>query len=223
MTLDIAIQKITPKRKERCQYFTIWEKRRRMIDYWDVLEFWFSEDNYSKIFIRNKKFDEEIRTNFFGTWERAKQGLFFEWRKDLRGRLAEIIILDQFSRHLFRNDRRAYEQDAMALVLAQELMSDPYFVTLYEEERNFAMMPFMHSESYELHLWAEEYFHNYTGEATIEFEEQHKLILEKFGRFPYRNRVLGRESTEEEERLFEQSMGDFFFPEELLDERIEVK
>lgn len=114
------------------------------------------------------------------------------------GRLAEIIVLDQFSRNLFRNDARAFAQDGMALVLAQHAVALPDFMRLDKTERQFALIPLMHSESTAIHRQADELFRRLAPPASHEFELKHKKIIDRFGRYPHRNAVLWRENTAEE-------------------------
>lgn len=186
-----------------------------MSSFREVYDFWFSEDNKDKWFVEDKDFDKKIEVRFYTIWEEAKEGLLVSWRENIKGRLAEIIVLDQFSRNLFRGDIRSYKQDPMALVLAQEAVKKEEFASLEKEEQSFILMPFMHSESYALHKWAEKLFQNYGTKETLEFENKHKLVLKKFGRYPFRNEIFGRESSEEEEKIFGDFMGNFSFPEEL--------
>ena len=120
----------------------------------DVLAFWFAEENRPYWFAKNPAFDEKVHMLFYPLWQRAAAGTLHGWRKTMQGRLAEIIILDQFSRNLFRNSPQAYAQDLAALCLAQEAITRPGFAAMTPEERQFMLMPFMHSESAELHAHA---------------------------------------------------------------------
>ena len=110
----------------------------------EVLDFWFDPKHIPLQFEENDKFDEKIRANFLETWKAASEGLLVEWRENVRGRLAEIIVLDQFSRNLWREDIRTYTQDKMAIALAQELVMHPLYGELEMEEKHFAVLPLMH-------------------------------------------------------------------------------
>lgn len=110
----------------------------------EVLEFWFKECAPSDWFKKSEEFDEEIRTRFLPAYEAIVSGETVHWRKTPRGRLAEIIVLDQFSRNMFREDAKAFAADSLALILAQEAL--PYWKELTVEEQGFLVMPFMHSE-----------------------------------------------------------------------------
>ncbi len=176
-----------------------------------VLSFWFDPEHVPLHFDENNEFDEKIRREFLETWEAAREGLLVEWRRDIRGRLAEIIVLDQFSRNLFRNDIRTYTQDRMAIALSQEVISNPDYHKLTPDEKKFILLPFMHSESTKLHDWAMKYFEELEdGGGTLYFEKLHREVLDKFGRYPYQNEDLGRESTPEELEYLKEKNGNFY-------------
>jgi uncharacterized protein (DUF924 family) len=175
----------------------------------EVLDFWFHPEHVPLHFDENNEFDDKIRDEFLETWKAASEGLLADWRNDIKGRLAEIIVLDQFSRNLFRNDIRTYTQDKMAIALSQEVVNHPEYEKLSTDEKRFILLPFMHSESLELHDWAEDYFEA-IDEGTLYFENLHRAVLEKFGRYPYQNDDLGRESTEEELAYLKEKNGNFY-------------
>lgn len=162
-----------------------------------VLDFWFNE-HADKWFEKSEAFDQEIHDKFFKTWQQAAQGELVGWRDTIQGRLAEIIVLDQFSRNLHRGSPKSFAQDGMALVLAQEAIKLPEYQTLEQKFRKFIVMPYMHSESAVIHEQAVAVFTELDDEYTLDFEMRHKAIVDRFGRYPHRNEVLGRESTSEE-------------------------
>lgn len=164
----------------------------------DVLDFWFKETEPSLWFKKDAQFDEVIRLRFGQLHQKATRGECFRWRDTIDGRLAEIIVLDQFSRNIFRNDARAFAYDNMALVLAQEAISTQQTQLLQPKMRAFVYMPFMHSESLIIHAEAMKYFAEPGLEASLEYEVQHFNILQRFGRYPHRNEALGRKSTPRE-------------------------
>lgn len=176
----------------------------------EVLDFWFDPKHTPLHFQVNHEFDELIRKKFLATWEAASEGLLLDWRKDIRGRLAEIIVLDQFSRNLFRNDVRTYTQDKMAIALAQEVINHPDYNTLKQEEKKYILLPFMHSESLDLHDWAAKYYEENGDENLIYFEKLHRDVLEEFGRYPYQNDDLGRKSTPDEIKYLEEKDGKYY-------------
>lgn len=180
-----------------------------MISAQDVLHFWFEEATPEQLFKNDAAFDAEIRARFGATHETAARGELAAWRDTPDGRLAEIIVLDQFSRNLFRDDTRAFATDGMALVLAQEAIRAGADRDMPAVRRAFLYMPFMHSESRALHAEAERLFRQPGLENNYAFELKHKAIINRFGRYPHRNRVLGRASTPEELAFLEQPGSSF--------------
>jgi len=168
------------------------------VDSKTVIDFWFSEIDRSLWFKKNLEFDEMIRDRFIDLYGSAKANELFGWRNSAQGRLAEIIVLDQFSRNLFRHSAEAFSCDALALCLAQEAILQKLDTNLNLSERCFLYMPFMHSESLIIHKQAVKLFSLEGLEDNLRFEHKHKAIIEQFGRYPHRNKVLGRQSTEEE-------------------------
>lgn len=164
----------------------------------DVLHFWFEEATPEQLFEKDAAFDAEIRTRFGETHAAAARGELASWRGTPEGRLAEIIVVDQFSRNLFRDDARAFASDGMALVLAQEAIRVGVDRDMPAMQRAFLYMPFMHSESRVVHAEAERLFRQPGLENNYAFELKHKAIIDRFRRFPHRNGLLGRVSTPEE-------------------------
>lgn len=164
----------------------------------EVIDFWFKDGHEEYWFTQNDDFDAEIRAKFYDTWEAGRQGLLFEWRETFEGLLAEIIVLDQFSRNLQRGSQLSYSQDGMALVLAQYAIKHPDFKKQAVNQKSFAMLPFMHSESKEIHKITEKLYMELGSEVHTKSMRDHKRIIDAFGRYPYRNEVMGRESTPEE-------------------------
>ena len=162
----------------------------------EVYDFWFNEADEENWFVKNDAFDQEIEDRFQDTWEAARQGLLYEWRETLEGSIAEIIILDQFSRNLNRGTRLSYEQDKMALVLSQNLMQNfPEYKELKKEVISFIYLPWMHSESKEIQKITEQLYMELDVENNTKYMYQHKEIIDQFGRYPHRNEVMDRTST----------------------------
>ncbi|MDN6276490.1 DUF924 family protein [Psychrobacter sp.] len=186
-----------------------------------VLDFWFNQDNESYWFKKSDEFDNHIRAQFRSIWQAAKQGECVTWRQvdetvdnnsfitSLAGRLAEILVLDQFSRNLCRGQTAAFAQDSMAVVLAQEAIEYSHFSTLPAQWRKFIIMPFMHSESAVIHERYLPLFEQLDDANTLDFELRHKKIIDQFGRYPHRNSTLDRESTAEEEAFLQQPNSSF--------------
>ena len=163
-----------------------------------ILHFWAHATQPEQWFTKDDRFDQILHQRFTATTEAIAQGEGAAWRYSLAGRLAEIIVLDQFSRNIWRGTPRAFAQDPMALALAQEAIKIPAFAQLSQRERQFILMPFMHSESKKIHAQALSLFERYTDEKTVQYEILHKNIIDRFGRYPHRNAILGRRSTAEE-------------------------
>jgi uncharacterized protein (DUF924 family) len=163
-----------------------------------ILKFWFHPDTIPFQFAQNDGFDQLIHQQYSDIHRQASQCELWHWRETAEGRLAEIIILDQFSRNLYRNSARAFAQDALALSLAQEAIQLKLDQTLPPEQRAFLYMPFMHSESKLIHQHALTLFTDLANANSLEFEIRHKAIIDRFGHYPHRNDVLGRVSTAEE-------------------------
>jgi len=163
-----------------------------------IPHFWFTELTPKQHFAKDAALDEAIRTRFGATLEAAARCELFAWRATPEGRLAEVLVLDQFSRNVYRDTPRAFAQDALALVLAQELVASGHDGSLPEAQRSFAYMPYMHSESALVHTQAVALFTQLGNENNLDFELRHKAIIDRFGRYPHRNALLGRTSTPEE-------------------------
>ena len=174
-----------------------------------VLHFWFTELTPKHHFAKDAALDETIRTRFGATLEAAAQCELFSWRATHEGRLAEVLVLDQFSRNVYRDTPRAFAQDALALALAQELVASGQDRRLPLAQRSFAYMPYMHSESALAHTQAVALFSQSGLENNLRFELRHKAIIDRFGRYPHRNAVLGLSSTPEELAFLSQPESSF--------------
>ena len=174
-----------------------------------VLNFWFERLSPEQRFAKDEAIDNSIRREFFATWQAAAGGELSAWRARLSGRLAEIIVLDQFSRNLWRGDARSFAQDGMALVLSQELQAQAGFAALSQAEHQFALLPMMHSESLAIQDASLPLFQRYCDANTYDFAVRHRNIVAEFGRFPHRNAVLGRTSTAAEQAFLLQPNSSF--------------
>lgn len=162
----------------------------------DVIEFWF-KDSAQKWWVKDPDFDELIRNRFSSFMEAASSGELEPWRETAQGRVAEILLLDQFPRNAYRGTERAFATDRLALKRSEEMVALDLIRALPEEQKAFALMPFMHSESRAVHVRARELFERFAP-ANLDFEIQHKEIIDRFGRYPHRNEILLRKSTPEE-------------------------
>ena len=184
----------------------------------DVLAFWFGredEPGYGEFreawFRKDSVFDQEVRERFGELYERAAAGDLDGWKGDARSCLALVILLDQFPRNMFREDPRTHATDAMALEISKDAVERGYDRELAPLERSFVYMPFMHSESLEDQRRSVELFEamGTAGENNAEYAVAHREIVERFGRFPHRNEILGRESTPEEVEFLKQPGSSF--------------
>lgn len=175
-----------------------------------VLSFWFESLQPKQWFNGGAALDEQIRDRFAGLLQQAAAGELADWRASAMGRLAEIIVLDQFSRNIYRDSARAFAQDGMALVLSQEAVCAGALQELADpNQRSFLLMPYMHSESLAVHGQAVPLFNRYASADAYRFELLHRDIIARFGRYPHRNTALGRESTPEELEFLRQPGSSF--------------
>ncbi|ENU93302.1 hypothetical protein F971_01350 [Acinetobacter vivianii] len=175
----------------------------------DILNFWFDPDHRPLWFAKSDDFDAKIRESFQEIHHQAAQAELWSWRKTPEGRLAEIIVLDQFSRNLYRDQAQAFAYDSLALALSQEAISLQLDAQLSPDQRSFLYMPFMHSESKHIHEFALKLFQRLGNEINLNFEKKHKVIIDRFGRYPHRNKILGRDSTPEELEFLTQPNSSF--------------
>jgi len=169
-----------------------------MIEAKEIIDFWFEEIDQENWFASSDEFDKILHDKYFDLHAKVAAGEAHNWRKTPQGRLAEILILDQFSRQFFRDSPKAFASDNMALVLAQELVALGEDKQLDGQQRMFAYMPYMHSESLAIHEEAVRLYKDLGNKGTLEFEITHQDIIKQFGRFPKRNEALGRKSTKQE-------------------------
>jgi len=171
----------------------------------EVLDFWFAPDNSERWFNSTDAFDAEIRRRFERTAliladPMATTGI--DWRAERSSHLAEIIVLDQFPRNMYRGSAKAFQWDGLALSSAQQLVESGGDMDVSEDRRSFAYMPFMHAEDLVAQNRCVELISTRLDATdTLKHAIAHRKLIEKFGRFPHRNDVLGRQSTEEEKRF----------------------
>jgi len=180
-----------------------------MPSFHDVLNFWFEELKPAQWFEKNPELDERIRTRFGTLHEQAARCELYGWRTGVQGRLAEIIVLDQFSRNIHRDTARAFACDPLALALAQEAVAKGLDRELQPPMLGFLYLPYMHSESAAIHDIAIKLYDKPGLENNLDFEVRHKAIIERFGRYPHRNAALGRPSSPEEHAFLQQPGSSF--------------
>lgn len=173
----------------------------------DVLDFWFGPADQPQTprpawFVKSADFDEEIRRRFLATLEAAREGQLDPWQHEPRSSLALVIVLDQFSRNLFRDSSDAFAADDAALSVARHIVASSWDAQLTPLERGFVYLPFEHSEKLvdqeeALRLFGD--LRQFPETADLyAWAEKHHTVIARFGRFPHRNASLGRASTDEE-------------------------
>jgi len=164
----------------------------------DILYFWFTEAGPDRWWRKSDDFDALIKRQFLNLYEQAARGELAAWRLSERGRLAEILVLDQFPRNMFRGHARSFAADVSALILAQEAVAQAVGAHWNADWLQFLYMPYMHSESLGVHDEAVLLFSGAGLENNLDFEHRHRNIIKRFGRYPHRNEILGRKSTDAE-------------------------
>jgi len=177
-------------------------------EYKDILNFWFEELKPAQWWEKDLEFDSMVKQCFGNIYQAAMRNDLFDWRSYPDGRLAYIIILDQFSRNIFRDKAESFANDAQALALSQEAVAQNICEQFDKTHNAFLLMPYMHSESKKVHEQAVVLFEKFAP-GNLDFENKHKVIIDRFGRYPHRNKILGRESTLEEIDFLEQPNSSF--------------
>ena len=179
----------------------------------DVLDFWFGPKGSRgaarpEWFRKDEKFDERIRDRFGELHARASRRELDAWREDAASMLALVVVLDQFSRNLFRDDPGAFAQDAYARECCRQAIARGDESKLVPAERMFLYMPFEHSEDLADQRYAIDRMRSLEAfpetKGLTQWAEKHEAIIRRFGRFPHRNAILGRVSTPEEAEFLTQ-------------------
>jgi uncharacterized protein (DUF924 family) len=164
-----------------------------------ILHFWFEESKPYQWFRRDHAFDRTIKSRFGALHEAAIAGKLDVWRAHSRHSLSLIILLDQFSRNIYRDDPRAFAQDAQALDVAREAIRRRFDKLYDARERAFFYMPFMHSEDMGVQEECVALFKSQLPSTmNVPYAIEHRDIVKRFGRFPHRNQIFARASTPEE-------------------------
>jgi uncharacterized protein (DUF924 family) len=174
-----------------------------------VLDFWFEESGPDKWFEKNDAFDAAIRERFGPVYRRAFDAELGDWIDSAEGCLALVIVLDQFPRNMFRNDRRAFGTDPHARLLLQYALEQGFDRTLDARQKQFLYMPLQHSEDAEDQALSVTLYAALGDEEVLKYAHAHKAIIDRFGRFPHRNEILGRETTPEEAEFLTQPGSSF--------------
>ncbi len=186
----------------------------------EILEFWFGnrdDEDYGKArkewFTKNPEFDQEVRSRFFPDYQKAAAGELDDWKETALGCLALMILLDQFPRNMFRGQPQAFATDSQALAYAKHAVEQGLDQELLPIQRQFIYLPFEHSENIvdqrqcvELFSTLKDYPECALG---VDYAYRHIKVIERFGRFPHRNEILGRETTPEEAQFLQQPGSSF--------------
>jgi uncharacterized protein (DUF924 family) len=172
-----------------------------------VIDFWFTECSPKEWFKKDAAFDALIRNRFAETYKDVVARKTKAWEATPEGALAEVIVLDQFARNMFRETPESFRNDSLALSIAQEAVKRGDDKKLSPNERHFLYMPYMHSESKRVHEEAVRLFSALGEEGGLKYELLHKEIIDRFGRYPHRNAILGRTSTPEEAEFLKTNKG----------------
>lgn len=179
----------------------------------DVLSFWFQDGMQSKWFLTDHAFDDILKQKFGTLHQQARTGALDHWEQTLEGRLALVLILDQFSRNMFRGLPQAFASDKKALSLARSALDAGDDLWLKENRpdmwRSFLYLPFMHSENIKDQHRSVKLYLTHGPSSVIPYAQEHLDVVERFGRFPARNEALGRESTAEEKIFLSKGGGQF--------------
>ncbi len=168
----------------------------------DILAFW-REAGSERWYTKDAAFDAQVRRQFLGLWQRAAAGELSSWEASDNGALALVIILDQFSRNMFRDDAKAFSTDRQALEVAARVIARGVDARIEPILLEFLYMPFMHSEQMGDQQRCVELFRKTGNTDNIGYAENHAEIVSRFGRFPHRNRVLGRTTTPDEQAFLD--------------------
>jgi uncharacterized protein (DUF924 family) len=174
----------------------------------EVLDFWFTEIGASRWFVKDSELDSMVRERFLALYECLVAGELQDFPTP-RIALAAVIALDQFPRNMFRDSARAFAGDPMARYIAREAIDRGFDAGLAGEERLFLYLPFEHSEDREDQALSCELIGSIGNDYWTKYALAHKEIIDRFGRFPHRNTVLGRTSTRAELELLKDPMGSF--------------
>ena len=171
----------------------------------EILDFWFVATSASKRYVVDSNLDEEVRERFLDVWQKARAGELNAWEEDATGALALIILFDQFSRNMFRGSGEAFSCDARALETAKRSVARGFDLALGRERQMFFYMPYMHSENLAdqeecIRLCTERRGDDISPKS---YAVRHRDVIARFGRFPARNRALGRKSTSDEEAFLQ--------------------
>lgn len=181
----------------------------------EVLTFWFDDTQTMRKawFVKSEAFDAEVRSRFLGVYNQALSGQFDSWIESARSCLALVIVLDQFPRNMFRDQPQSFASDAKALSVAQTAVAHQFDQQVPPIQRFFFYLPFEHSENLEHQNQSVALFEQFKNDSQLrevyDYALRHRSVIDRFGRFPHRNRILARPSTPEEVEFLKQPGSSF--------------
>jgi len=164
----------------------------------DIVDFWFSEDSRKRWFRSTREYDAMVRSRFETVWAQARDGALAEWERTADGALALVILLDQMPLNMFRDQPAGFSTEALSRAVAERAIAQGHDRDVTDDRRAFFYLPYMHSESLADQDRAVELFGQGGFEQNLKWARHHRGIVQRFGRFPHRNAILGRASTPEE-------------------------
>ena len=168
-----------------------------------IIDFWFKDTPSENRFKKDEKFDQLIRKKFLNDYEKASMNEYDDWQDSAMGSLALVILLDQFSRNIFRDDKKAFDQDSKTRLIVHYAIKSDFLKEMDQNQRFFMLLPLIHSEEMFDHEMAYHFLDLYLQEHPDlinikRFWKNHTKAIKKFNRYPHRNKILGRVSTREE-------------------------
>lgn len=164
----------------------------------EILQYWFSESMSKHWFNANEEIDADIRARFEKVWEQARQGELAHWTKSANGSLALVIVFDQLPLNMYRGQAMSFATEAMGIATARQAIENGLDKEIAKDRLMFMYMPFMHSENMQDQDYAVQLFRDAGLDENVKFALHHRSIVERFGRFPHRNEILGRSSSDTE-------------------------
>lgn len=182
----------------------------------EILDFWFAQGQEAEYaqrrrvwFAKDPNFDQAIRNRFQADYEQAAAERLKDWKENAQGCLALILLLDQFPRNMFRGAAQSFATDDQALKVAQHAIAHGFDQALPSIRRMFIYLPFEHSENLEHQQQSVQLAQKLQIEDVTAYAIKHKAVIERFGRFPHRNKILGRLNTAAEEEFLQQPGSSF--------------
>src|ERR1700733_5994428 len=169
----------------------------------EIVSFW-SEAGADKWFEQDESFDQAIRLRFLLTYEAAANGELIAWEENVEGALALVLLLDQFPRNMFRGDARAFATDALARAVADRALARGFDQATDPALRPFFYLPFMHSEALIDQDRCVRLYETFNDAEQLRYAREHRDVIQKFGRFPYRNSALARTTTPTEQQFLDE-------------------